>query len=292
MPEHQPVVRTLGFLTAVAIAAFALWTYYFHPALFRHVTWEDNLVEYLSALCFLAAAVLWGTGGVKALRVPRRRGLAFLCFAAGLAMLVACLEEISWAQRLAEIESPAFFERYNEQKELNLHNIGLTWLHPEAEVGSVHFNALVYGAFFVVGVVAFGALVVVAGVLGDRLKAVATFVPSYEEVLIFALATPFMSSSYLRLIPVNDLYVLGSAVVILVLVLLHRRNLVPLGRSFAGDALIVVLLIVLAAVVFQFIPRRLVTNRPNEVRELLLGLGCFSYAARVRSRLAGEKPSS
>ena len=41
----------------------------------------------------------------------------------GLGFLLLAGEEISWAQRIFDIETPSTLERINAQKELNLHNL-------------------------------------------------------------------------------------------------------------------------------------------------------------------------
>ena len=49
-------------------------------------------------------------------------GIYFL-FAIG--MLIICLEEISWGQRIFGIENPDYFEEHNTQKEISIHNLSI-----------------------------------------------------------------------------------------------------------------------------------------------------------------------
>lgn len=48
--------------------------------------------------------------------------MSLLYLGVSLGFMYIAGEEISWGQRLLQIESPAFFERYNQQQELNSHN--------------------------------------------------------------------------------------------------------------------------------------------------------------------------
>ena len=54
----------------------------------------------------------------------------------GLLFLFGLGEEISWGQRLLGLESPAFFQQYNTQMELNLHNLRFS---------GIKINKLVFG---------------------------------------------------------------------------------------------------------------------------------------------------
>lgn len=82
---------------------------------------EDGPFEDLTLIFYLAA---FGLACAAAI-VLRRAGESL--FSLGyLAIALGCFyiggEEISWGQRILQIESPAFFERYNQQQELNSHN--------------------------------------------------------------------------------------------------------------------------------------------------------------------------
>jgi len=88
------------------------------PPLFNSLVLEDNFVESCSALFyFLSAAVLiFGYRQLKP-KFSFRAGTLVLLFAA----LVIGLEEVSWFQRVLDIDTPQSFEM-NAQNELNFHN--------------------------------------------------------------------------------------------------------------------------------------------------------------------------
>jgi hypothetical protein len=102
---------------------------------------EDGFIETLTVLALLLIAFLTGKYAIK---LSRKRNwmfsvvMIFLClfsvFAAG--------EEISWGQRIFEIESSDFFQKNNAQGETNLHNL---------VVGGVKVNKLLFSQLFTVG---------------------------------------------------------------------------------------------------------------------------------------------
>lgn len=85
----------------------------------EQLTREDGLVETLGALGFLAASLLFLMAYVYS--SGRRRNLFYL--ALSLLFMFGFLEEISWGQRLLNIETPELLAEGNLQHELNIHNL-------------------------------------------------------------------------------------------------------------------------------------------------------------------------
>jgi hypothetical protein len=81
---------------------------------------EDGPIEYATFACFVLSSLLACTAATR-LRAERRLVLA--AAALGLVLFVAAGEEISWGQRLFEIETPEALVDGNRQDELNLHNV-------------------------------------------------------------------------------------------------------------------------------------------------------------------------
>lgn len=101
---------------------------------------EDGLVENLTVLFLVAGAGIAIWRGLKSWKEGRKMVtvtwlvLAFLfLFAAG--------EEISWGQRIFNIETPDFFMEKNLQKETNLHNL---------VIGGVKVNKLIFSQLVMV----------------------------------------------------------------------------------------------------------------------------------------------
>lgn len=106
---------------AIVIAMVAVALAFASPPQFRAFIAEDGLVEYASALAWLAAAAC----ALTALSLDSHqfgRKLAF--YLPLIALFVFCGgEEISWGQRLLHYQTPAWLAS-NKQHEINLHDIG------------------------------------------------------------------------------------------------------------------------------------------------------------------------
>lgn len=83
---------------------------------------EDSILEN-GQFCFYAAAsiiaLVAGLGYLKKRCVLH--GLILLVFA--FLLCVVSLEEISWGQRILKIGTPGFFQHYNIQHEISIHNL-------------------------------------------------------------------------------------------------------------------------------------------------------------------------
>lgn len=82
---------------------------------------EDQPIEYLTALAYLAAFVIALSIAIRFFR-RRQRVYGALYLFLSLFLLVVFLEEISWGQRIFSYASPEYFERANRQGETNIHN--------------------------------------------------------------------------------------------------------------------------------------------------------------------------
>lgn len=113
-------VFVLPFLLVGALLAVKIsrpWTYWHVAGI------EDGPIEWLTAIIYLAAALL---AGMLAYRFHRDRrpvheALSVVLF---VGMFLIGMEEISWGQRVFDIASPDFFMKANRQQEINFHNLG------------------------------------------------------------------------------------------------------------------------------------------------------------------------
>jgi hypothetical protein len=289
MRNTRGIVRVAGLLAAIAVSLFALGAAVASGPFFRYTTMEDGLVENLTACYLLAAGVALFMAGLRTTKVLRRPRLGLLLLAGAILMVAACMEEISWGQRLLGFQTPTWFRAWNAQAETNLHNV------PHALTRSgwppwLEFYRVLYAVFFLFGVVAAGAAIVLAQGLRERFARFEVLVPFYDELLIFALAMPFLGKLRPHLMSVNRLYLLLSALVIVVLIVLNRRKVISLGRSFPGHAAAVLFLMSMVLCVFQVLPLKNVRSNA-EVRELLMAIGCFAYAGGVLTRAAEANSS-
>ena len=95
---------------------------------------EDGFIESLTVLALVVVAFL---AGKYALKLGSKRHWMFSVAMVGLCLfsVFAAGEEISWGQRIFNVESSDFFQKNNAQGETNLHNL---------VVGGVKVNKLLF----------------------------------------------------------------------------------------------------------------------------------------------------
>ncbi|HEY1044634.1 MAG TPA: hypothetical protein VGE60_12300 [Telluria sp.] len=124
-PTVHPVIITGLAINAFLLALAVAWSGP-DPARLWLLLGEDGIVEWMQFACFTVTSGLLGFAAVEQWKRTPRINLPFLALA-GLCGLVAlaALEEISWFQRVLNIQSPEFFLQNNRQAETNLHNMAL-----------------------------------------------------------------------------------------------------------------------------------------------------------------------
>ncbi len=117
--------RRIGWVMLYAAAACTA-LFVADPILFNILSLEDGPVEWASALLPLAATAAFIYAFVHVQRSTRRdryRGVTLtLCALFAFVLFFLGMEEISWMQRIFDIETPALLAK-NQQQELNLHNM-------------------------------------------------------------------------------------------------------------------------------------------------------------------------
>lgn len=103
-------------------------------------TFEDGIVEWGTVLALLAGSFLCMYRFVNLWKYKRWPFLLFT-FLFGLFIFFAAGEEISWGQRILNIETPEYFEKHNMQKETNFHNL---------VINGVRINRIFF-SFFLIG---------------------------------------------------------------------------------------------------------------------------------------------
>ena len=120
----RPAAVVLNALALGAVPVLAA-LFFLDRQAFRVVLNEDGVVEW-------AQVLMWaGSGGIGAWIAAERlrsgyRGQAILWIGFALVTLFLAGEELSWGQRLLDLETPEVLEEINRQDEINLHNIGRT----------------------------------------------------------------------------------------------------------------------------------------------------------------------
>ncbi len=118
--------RIFELITFLSLFCFTLSSVFFD---LRFLTDEDGIVEYLSV-------AFWMIGIIFAVRIllkskSKKKIVPFVLLSV---CFISLGEEISWGQRIFDLETPHLIAAANRQSELNFHNLyafsgGSTWLN-------------------------------------------------------------------------------------------------------------------------------------------------------------------
>jgi hypothetical protein len=135
-------MKLVVFLFPIALFLIFLAIKLVSPSTYTLIIQEDSAIEYAQAFFYALASVLSFIVSVTFLR--NKMVLHGILFGAlTIALLFIALEEISWGQRIFNIENPEYFEKHNVQNEISFHNLDATVdiLH------DVYILTGAYGAF-------------------------------------------------------------------------------------------------------------------------------------------------
>lgn len=104
---------------------------------------EDHLIEWLTVLALLGSSALCFFRIYK-LKATKSWPYLLITFIFGCMFLFGVGEEISWGQRIFKFTSSDFFQTYNTQREVNLHNL---------IVRGIKINILIFSQFLSIMVV-------------------------------------------------------------------------------------------------------------------------------------------
>lgn len=137
----HPVIATGIVINVFVLLLAVVWSG--EPARLDRLLVEDGIVEWMQFLCFSALAGMLAFAFSERLKRSDRTALELLALA-GLSLLcaLAALEEVSWFQRIFNVQSSEFFLQNNRQGETNIHNLAVG-------DGSLHKNVLLKLIFIV-----------------------------------------------------------------------------------------------------------------------------------------------
>jgi hypothetical protein len=140
---HTVIEKVLGRVLVGAVVMFGVWVIYLSltsVASYRNLIREDRFIEYASSILWFLAAICL----LVAMVYAKRRGTRLWPYWILLLFFIACGgEEISWGQRIFNIETPEALKAVNVQDETNVHNIG------SISIFSNSFFLVALGFFFV-----------------------------------------------------------------------------------------------------------------------------------------------
>jgi len=118
------IFRVLVFLVPFCLVMFGFYVKLFHADVFAVVVAEDGMFEQIQAGLYLLSSAAFILAAVRFFRLGEKPAASiFLVLSLGLALIFA--EEISWGQRIFNLETSEYFSRNNTQGELTIHNLSM-----------------------------------------------------------------------------------------------------------------------------------------------------------------------
>ena len=185
-------ITTIAIYTAtILFSAYGLYLGHFDIDNFYLYIQEDGLVEYLTAIFLFASS---GVCVYRAIQYRKLKKPLWVLTAAGLAFLFLFGggEEISWGQRIFNIESGEFFQQQNIQNETNFHNLS---------IGGTDLNILIFSQLMFVVLVAYFIL----RVLTDKVQYIRNLVvkfnvpmPRYHQLFVMLGVNAVIAALYVK----------------------------------------------------------------------------------------------
>lgn len=145
------------YIFVLAIISYSLFCLAFARDLLVSLVEEDGLAENLTAIMLFAASIV-SVYRIKQYASLKKYGWVITQIVFAVFFFFAAGEELSWGQRIFNIQSGEYFQQYNLQGETNLHNL---------VVGDTKINKLIFSQLlFVVLIIYF----VFLEFLGKKIK--------------------------------------------------------------------------------------------------------------------------
>ncbi len=140
--NHRTVSKLIIFCTPIILSIlFVFLRVSMGIDAWKKMNTEGGFIEYGTSLAFLLAAIFAFPIG-KFFIANQSKILGYLYYLISAGTFVVGMEEISWGQKLIGFESSEFFQNYNSQEEITLHN--LIWVNEYLDKGLM-FVALIAG---------------------------------------------------------------------------------------------------------------------------------------------------
>jgi hypothetical protein len=123
--RYRRVFQFLSITTIPLLILFIIIINIVDQRFYHEITKEDNYVEWLTVLILLISGVLSFIRANKLRKSQRRYVWFYVLF--GIFFILSSFEEISWAQRIFDVDSTEYFIEHSDQQEINVHNVFSKW---------------------------------------------------------------------------------------------------------------------------------------------------------------------
>ncbi len=117
-------VQVLLFILLIVVLLVGIVSYFLMPEFYTRLTIEDGVIENATALFLLLCSLVCFQKYFR-LRSIKNRWWGVITLGMALMAFFVFGEEISWGQRLFNINPVEFFKSNNTQEEMNLHNLSI-----------------------------------------------------------------------------------------------------------------------------------------------------------------------
>ena len=240
---------------------------------------EDQKIEAIQAiLIFMTSAIFFITSIIFLLKKHFMQSLVLILGA--LIFFVIGMEEISWMQRILEVETSEFFHQNNIQKENNFHNLNT----------SLTQNVYYFGAFILFVVLPHYSENVILFLKKTKFSFLEILVPQKWILLPFCVTVAFIwPTSYRH--PSTII-----AITITIFILLKEADRLQDSKEYftvihyCSTAALIVAISIIA--IFRNTIWVLYSGAPTEYMETLISLGLFVYSFDFFVRTFFLEPTS
>ena len=110
-----------------------VFLFYYSSSIYNSFVAEDGIIEYSTAIFLLSVSIYLINKLLKTVKVISSKNIGIILFS--IIFFFGFGEEISWGQRIFNVETPDFFIENNLQSETNIHNL---------MIGGVKLNKLIF----------------------------------------------------------------------------------------------------------------------------------------------------
>ncbi len=141
MHDEITLIEKTAYICLAIVIGLGILVSYYDENIFRsYYVVEDGVLEYFTAITLFITGMIC----LYKLLTDRHNHPSKFIFVNGIIlalMVFGAGEEVSWGQRIFNIEAGEFFNKHNRQLETNLHNL---------EVNGVNINKLIFGKILTV----------------------------------------------------------------------------------------------------------------------------------------------
>lgn len=274
--NFRSILKAVTLFTMLSLSAIFTYLIVLSPQVAESLAVEDGIIENLSVLGLLLACLIMFFHALK-LVGSKKLLPALVAFLLGGGFFIIGMEEISWMQRILNIESGEFFIANNLQAETNFHNIN-----------TMVFAHLYYFGGFVLLILlpSFYNRIRAMMIKKSSLKKFLHFLPSAWLFVPFSLMVGFVAGGGHKP-SINLAIVLTVAILLSEIAESYYKN--HLFRLLLLSSTLIISSLIVG--VFYFIEYDTAIIRPwavQEYMELFIALGTLVYAVDVVSKYSPE----